>query len=281
MRNGKLFVFALFISILGACATTGSVSSKTSLTSLAHPRPDRFWENGQAAVQVIQVFDQIVIDPETGEAVKDPDTGEIKRETIATIGSGAVLDVNGIILTNSHAVDATPFEPEGTPPHKIDSLLVCKVIRGKADPDCDDATIVFVNQEHDFALLKTKTKFDHAVVFGPDSELMPGDEVYYWGNVNLAPLSPLFGRYVNRLEYPYHEDIPLSVRGKIRTLKLPLLLIDIRTGPGSSGGPMFDEMGRCIGIMSGSPTGSGPTFGVFIPSSVMIPEIKKNWPKEL
>ncbi len=263
MRNGKLFVFALFISILGACATTSSVSSKTSLP---HPRPARFWENGQASAQVLHVFDR----QET-----DPVTGEVKTGMVTLGGSSAVVSVDGLILTNSHVVDATAFEPEGAK-HNIDAVLVCKTERGERQ--CEKATIVAIDKDHDLALLKTKLQFDEAVTFGPDNELKPGDEIYSWGIVTPAFLSPLFGHYTNRLS----DDISVWMNGKERVVKAPFLLMDLRVGHGSSGGPMFDSLGRCIGITSMmyfNPEG-GPTFGIIIPSATITEFLKKNWPKE-
>lgn len=270
MWYGKLFVFALFISMFGgACATTTSLSSKNSQTSLAHPRPALFWENGQATVQILHVFDRT----ET-----DPVTGEVKTGIVTILGSGAVFDTNGLIITNSHVVDATAFEPEDTV-HKIDALLVCQVVNGKRD--CERATIAWMDKDQDVAMVETKQTFKQAVTLGPDSELLPGDEIYSWGNVVIAPTSPLFGRYVNRLEAPYANDFEVTTAGNAkRIIKLPFLLIDVRVGHGSSGGPVFDMLGRCMGLtsMMYADSQSGPTFGVIIPSSEIKKLIQKNQP---
>ena len=280
MRNGKLFVLALFTSILGACATTSAVKPKTSLP---HPRPDLFWENGQAVAQVFHVYDKTERDQATGK-IKivteiNPDTGKIEPVRMIHRGSAVVVDVDGLILTNSHVVDATTFEPEGTPARETDALLVCKDVRGKAKPDCDRATIVAVDKDRDVAWLRTDMKFDRAVTFGPDSELLRGDEIYFWGNVSGIPTSPLRGHYINRVEADDLEKggIMAATDNGERLIKGPFLLMDLRIGPGSSGGPMFDSLGRCIGITSMAPK-DGPRIGYIIPSSTITGYLKEILP---
>lgn len=264
MRNSKLLICALFISILGACANN-SVGNRTTLP---HPRPARFWENGQAVAQVFHVFDRT----ET-----DPVTGEVKTGIVTHSGSSAVVDTSGLVLTSSHVVDATTFEPESAT-HKVNALLVCKIISGKRK--CEYATIVAIDKDRDLAWLKTEMKFDQAVMFGPDSELKTGDEVYSWGNVSGVPLSSLRGHYINRMEAADLENggVKTSTDDKERLIKGPFLLMDLRVGPGSSGGPVFDSLGRCIGITSMN-TKEGPTIGYIIPSSTIQESLKSILPK--
>lgn len=268
MGNGKLLTCTLFISLLGACANN-SISAKTSLS---HPRPAGFWENGRAVAQVLHVFDRTIM---------DPTTREIRIQTATITGSAAVVDTDGLILTNSHVVDTTLYLQDAMLAI-VDTFVVCKITR--EERECEPATVVAIDKEHDLALLKTKLKFAHAVTLVSDSELRPGDEVYSWGDVSLVPLSPLFGRYINRLEPPYAKDIKLWVGDKEVVVKLPLLLMDVRVGHGSSGGPMFDRLGRCVALTSmmsfDSANGSGPTFGITIPSSTAMEFLKNNWPKK-
>lgn len=271
MRNGKLLVCALFISMFGgACATTSVNAKINSKTSLTHPRPDRFWENGQAVAQVFHYFDRT----ET-----DPVTGEVKTVTIRHSGSAAIVDTDGLMLTASHVVDATTFEPDGTT-HKIDVIVV--VYKTKSgEHKRERATIVAVDKNRDLAWLKTDMKFDQAVMFGPDSELKKGDEIYSWGNVNGLPRSSLRGYYINRMEVADLDGggVKAATDAGERLIIGPFLMVDLRVGSGSSGGPIFDMLGRCVGITSMN-TPDGPTIGYIVPSSTIQESLKSILPKE-
>ncbi len=258
MKNRKLFVFALFISIL-------------IYFYLHHPRPTRFWENGRATAHIFHIFDQMVI---------DPNTGEIRIGLVTVSGSAAVVDKNGLIITNSHVVDSIMFEPEDAPPHNINILLVCKITNGNRE--CDESpTIVEINREYDLAMLKTTMKFDQEVKLYPNGGLKKGDEIYFWGNVNGIPMSSLRGHYINRMEVAdlVNGSVRTFTNGKEQLIKGPFLMMDLRVGPGSSGGPMFDSLDRSIGITS-MITSEGPSTGYIIPS-ITIAKVfpKNNWPK--
>lgn len=273
-------VFSL--GVLGGCATTQAraivkVRPRPAPAVLQHPRPSGFWEAETGVVQVLHDFSRLTVD-DTGKLILD-DTGKLTIKTFTAIGTGAVLNVNGLVLTNNHVIeqepiDLTPFpqaiQPAFIPP---DIYKVCIVTAGVSD--CYPAEVVYTNPSHDLAWVYTKHHFSHVTKFVDESVLMPGDEVYLWGNVfDLLPPSPLFGRYIRICGPPYYTGTTFS-----KLLLLPVLLMDINVSAGSSGGPVFDALGRAIGLANGStiPSAGGRSLGIVIPSSVIM-KLQKDHP---
>lgn len=260
MKYKQFAVLLSVVSFLGSCVTVSPTPKYTPgrATQSPHHRPVGFWENEKAVVQVLHIFNRSVSDP----------NGKTVTQQLTALGTGGVVvDVNGLVMTNNHVVEKQP----GQASH---SYMVCKVIDGIRD--CSAAKVVATDPTNDLALLRTDRRFSNAVKFVDDNELVPGDEVYFWGNVfSLLPPSPFFGRYLGRVEPPYYNG-----KGFVA---LPLLLMDITAVNGSSGSPVFNEYGQCIGVVAAYFTGSvigGPRpLGIIIPSSTATKLLKKNWPK--
>jgi len=63
--------------------------------------------------------------------------------------------------------------------------------------------------------------------------------------------------------------------------QLPLLIVDITTINGFSGGPMFDTSGKCIGLEGAHiPADFGRPVGVAIPSNTVVKFWEDNKPAE-
>ncbi len=287
---------ALFSLILLFCGCASSAQIK-----LSHPRPVGFWENKEAVVQVLHFYSKLETD-KTGKPILD-DKGRFTTSVAISLGTGSVVDTNGLVLTNNHIVNENcpitvtpdiifPPLPESCPlktvitadqlatPLPKEIYLVCKTTDKR---DCHSAKLIAEDTNNDLGLLQTDTTFPRAIKFVDDSELVPGDEVYFWGNVGMfLPPSPFFGRYVGRVGPPYFKG---DIFGKYEGDLLPLLLMDIYLVSGSSGSPIFDRLGRAIGVnnsilpsvmmgMSGA-----RSLGITIPSHKAIEFIKKNSPK--
>ena len=230
-KSAVLFSFAALFFF-------GCFSPRVQAPTL-HQRPTGFWENKKAVVQVYHFY---YVTPADADGVPIFDAnGQFRVYQIGELGTGGVLDVNGLEITNNHVVTASP--KEGwlivKSPLLPDIYMVCTVEDGFRA--CEPGEVEYTDQEHDLALVYTDQHFPRAIEFA-DEELKPGDEIYLWGNVGeLLPPSPFFGHYSGLLGLPYFVRPDF-----IKTL--PLLMMDINVSWGSSGSPVFNEEGKCIGI---------------------------------
>jgi S1-C subfamily serine protease len=289
MKYQKYIVLFSFILYFCGCAST---PTKPLPPQLRHDRPVGFWENKEAVIQILHFYNKLDTD-NNNKPILD-DKGKFTTSVMLSIGTGFVVDTNGLVLTNNHVVNekcpivmapATIISPlpdecalkTAVAPDQLakplvpEVLQVCTVVDGVRN--CHSAKILAADAKSDIAKLHVDHYFPRAVEFADDSELVLGDEVYYWGNVHFfLPPSPFFGRYINRLGPPYYT-------GENFTTALPLLLIDGNVNPGTSGGPMFNGLGKCVGMDTGFTPSSmgGRSLGVFIPSSA-IKKFEKEHP---
>tara|TARA_Y100000590_G_scaffold469371_1_gene656598 strand:- start:2048 stop:3484 length:1437 start_codon:yes stop_codon:yes gene_type:complete len=167
-------------------------------------------------------------------------------ETYSSLGSGFVIESNGIIITNSHVIqDADEIEVTFS-----DGLVLPAELLGK-DPKTDIA-VLKVNPEDNKELV--------ALEFGDSDDLKVGEWVIAIGN-------------------------PFGLGGTVTAGIVSAKNRDIRAGPydnfiqtdasinrGNSGGPLFNTNGEVIGINSAiiSTTGGSVGIGFAIPSKTAI-----------
>ncbi|HTS53451.1 MAG TPA: trypsin-like peptidase domain-containing protein [Burkholderiales bacterium] len=141
------------------------------------------------------------------------------------LGSGFLIDSNGLVLTNSHVVfglqSLTVTLDDG-------SIVPAKVIG--ADPIFDLAVI---------QIPKTQTGTLPTVKLGNSDNLRPGEEVIAIGNPLGLDQTVTRGIVsgINRIL----PETPLS-------LTEPLIQTDTPINPGNSGGPLLNRCGEVIGI---------------------------------
>lgn len=263
LKAAALLSFALLFVV-------GCVQPRVQAPKL-HQRPAGFWENEKAVVQVWHFF-YIVPADENGLPLADAN-GMFVIQQMWELGTGGVLDVNGLVITNNHVVTASPtvgaFIVQS--PQFPDTYAICTVTDDISE--CAPGEVAYKDPDHDLALLYTDQRFQKAIEFA-DHGLKRGDEIYFWGNPGkLLPPAPFFGRYIGRVGLPYYagDEIPKSM--------LPILLADINASYGSSGGPAFDEEGKCIGIVVGFRDASvmGSRSLSFIISVSMVRKSLANW----
>lgn len=140
-----------------------------------------------------------------------------------SLGSGMVLDRNGLILTNAHVVENA-----------------AEIRVRFHDEDEMPARLVGIDPIRDLALLKVDGASDlQAVVPGDSDEISVGDWVIAIGNP--------FG-----LSHTMTKGI-VSGKGRAEFVNdkmgyLDLIQTDAAINQGSSGGPLFDMRGRVIGV---------------------------------
>lgn len=142
---------------------------------------------------------------------------------IAGIGSGTIIDGEGLILTNNHVVGGA--EKIGV------TLWNNEVLEGK---------IVGVCAVHDIAVVKVRGKDLQASELGDSDRLRVGQRVYAIGNpFGLAGGPSVTSGVVSAINRTIESD-----RGLIENL----VQTDASINPGNSGGPLVDTQGKVVAI---------------------------------
>ena len=144
-------------------------------------------------------------------------------------GSGVVITPDGYALTNFHVV-----KPAGT-------YMYC----GMADGQRYDAVVVGIDPTGDVALVKLLGRDDFPVAeLGDSDKVRVGDWCFAVGNPFLLATdfqpTVTYGIVSGVHRYQYPAGTLLEYADCIQT--------DASINPGNSGGPLFDSMGRLIGI---------------------------------
>ncbi len=172
-----------------------------------------------------------------------------KEMRTSSLGSGVIIDRDGLILTNNHVVE------------KADEIKV-KLDTGKEY----DATVVGKDSKTDLALIKVKpdANFPPAAPLGDSEGMQVGDWVMAVGNpfglghtVTVGIVSAK-GRVIGA--GPYDDFIQT----------------DAAINPGNSGGPLFNMKGEVIGINTAI-VAQGQGIGFTIPINVakdLLPQLK-------
>ncbi|MCH7720765.1 MAG: trypsin-like peptidase domain-containing protein [Planctomycetes bacterium] len=244
------------------------------------------WRFG-VCLTTIGVLLWAAIDVKTGEIAPDVETRSLavraetaRIELIARLmptvvcifnerqmggGSGVLIDAEGYGLTNYHV---------------IASLLgTRKGLAGLSDGKLYELEVLGIDPGGDTAMFRLtgKERFDFAELGDSDS-LSPGDRVLAVGNpFTLAEhYSPSVSMGVVTGVHRYQE----GVRGGL--LYTDCIQTDAAVNPGNSGGPLFDEAGKVIGINGrispnwerGVP-GVGNRFNVGLGYAISINQIRR------
>ena len=151
--------------------------------------------------------------------------GQTVRNPVS--GSGFVIGSNGsssYILTNYHV---------------IDGVSDIKVFF--SDGKSYDATLVGGEKENDIAVLKIDVGNLQTVTLGDSDQLNVGEDVYAIGN----PLGELTFTFTGGYVSAKDRSVTMS-DGTV----MNMLQTDTAINSGNSGGPLFNEYGQVIGIVS-------------------------------
>ncbi len=172
------------------------------------------------------------------------DYTDADRRDIVVNGSGAIIDANGLILTNEHVVRGAE-----------------RVLVRFAQGDARSAEIVAVDPRSDLAIVRPLDAAPHPpVTFGDDDALHPGQWTLALGNPygiggdGLASVS--VGVIAN-----LHRSLPELGRQDDR-LYADMIQTTAVVQPGNSGGPLFDLDGRMIGLITAVYTRAAADEGV-------------------
>ena len=215
----------------GALLAAGRLNTNTT-TLYEGTRP--------TAVTVAQVDGRTTLDPdqiyaanlESVVGVNGSATTNAYGWTVANpvSGSGFVISADGYILTNYHVIDG------------VSDLKVTF-----ADGKSYDAVVVGGEAENDIAVLKIEAEGLRPVTLGNSDSLRVGEPVVAIGN----PLGEL--TFTLTAGYVSAKDRTITTSdGK----KINMIQTDAAINSGNSGGPLFDQYGQAVGIISAKYSGS-------------------------
>ena len=174
-------------------------------------------------------------------------------EEIYAANLGAAVGVNGDVTTNAwgytvrNAVSGSGFVISSnatssyivTNYHVINNVQDIKVFF--ANGDSYDATLVGGEEDNDIAVLRIEVGNLQTVTLGDSDALNVGEEVYAIGN----PLGELTFTFTGGYVSAKDRSVTMS-DGTV----MNMLQTDTAINNGNSGGPLFNEYGQVIGIVS-------------------------------
>lgn len=221
-------------------AATGKAGYVPTLDKETNPlilqRFNEFLPEEQAAILVYEHRNKSVVNIET---VFSRQQNFFFREEAEGRGSGAILNDQGIVLTNFHVVE------------KADSITVTLY-----NGETYKARKIGQDPKTDIALLKIDAPATslYPVAFGDSSQLLVGQIVYAIGNPfgNERTMTRGIVSNLNRT---------ISSPQQFRQIK-GVIQIDAAINPGNSGGPLLDTRGRMIGMNTAIASRVGENSGV-------------------
>lgn len=143
--------------------------------------------------------------------------GVVSVDASGSLGSGAVIDDDGYIVTNYHVVD-------GANRYRVLTQ----------DGKMHTAVLIGYSQPYDVALLKIPAGYQ-ALLYGNSDELQVGQKVIAVGN----PLG---------LSFSVTEGIVSGLNRGRKNFPGTYIQTDVSINPGNSGGPLINQQGEIIGI---------------------------------
>lgn len=270
-----IFILAIFLAVFlgGIGAVTypswfQSLPFKDSLPDFIKPRAqvETVVSNGQEVIRTIEESAVIAVVEKASPAVVsiladtvqfDIESGPV--EDSQGIGTGFIIDANGIILTNAHVVR--------------DQTIKYAVLTN--DGKRYSVTKIDRDPSNDFAILKVDEKNLPILKFGDSDALKVGQKVVAIGNA--------LGRFSNSVTVGVVSGKGRGITassnfGISQTTLENIIQTDAALNPGNSGGPLLDLSGNVVGI-NFAISQSAENIGFVIPIN-SIKTILDNYKKE-
>ena len=154
----------------------------------------------------------------------------------AVSGSGFVVTSDGYILTNYHVVEYA-------------QKYGCKASVMFYDGKTYEAKIVGFEAENDIAVLKIDANELTPVAVGDSDTILVGDEVYAIGN-------PL-GELAFSMTTGHVSALDRSIATAQNSPAINMFQFDAAVNSGNSGGPLYNENGEVIGVVTAKYSSSG------------------------
>lgn len=161
-------------------------------------------------IELVEYFDKVV------EIICESPIGK-------SYATGTIMSSDGLILTNKHVVDN----------YREKNQIIVKFY----DKSEYSAEIVSISSQYDLAFIKVNKSSNYFNKYSENFKI--GEKVYSIGNSNGYGLSVLEGIISSEYKNIIHNDVEtLSIQTNIEIYD------------GCSGGPLFNEEGNLLGIMS-------------------------------
>ena len=177
-----------------------------------------------------------------------------------SLGAGFLVDKSGVILTNWHVTNGAkeifvwPLPKEGA----VETEVLFK------DIDPYFGSVLAENKEQDLALVKVSglTPSAKVVELGNNEDVSIGDTVYAIGHPNGLPWSFTLGtvsqiRKNKKWSYGEGDEEKSDHLATVIQTQTPI-------SPGNSGGPLFGDSGKIVGINTWGADGQNLNFAVAV-----------------
>lgn len=175
----------------------------------------------------------------------------VKTAAGAGAGTGIIMTEDGYIATNHHVIENA-------------TEITVQLYNGKKYT----ATLVGSSESDDLAVIKIEKQGLPTAVFGDSSKVSVGDRAVVIGH----PAGLEFG-WTSTYGFVSAINRDVKIRDYYGTLikKMTLLQTDANVNNGNSGGPMFNDRGEVIGIITMKLAGNYEGMGFAIPSNGAVP----------
>ena len=173
---------------------------------------------------------------------------------MGSLGTGSLVDRSGLIVTNWHVIEGAkqvwiyPFPKEGLVLHDSTRLI---------------GRIVAQSKKTDLALVQVTglSPSIKAVSLGTLRDIVPGEDVFAIGHPHGTYTWSITDGIVNQIRSEFcwdyvKEGMNCESTDPVADHKATLIQNNAQISPGNSGGPLFNEQGKMIGINSWSEPGA-------------------------
>ncbi|WP_169253199.1 trypsin-like peptidase domain-containing protein [Brevibacterium sp. 'Marine'] len=226
---GATIAIGLVAALLGGALAFGG---NYALSSLQHDEPRK------VAEETIETPDWTQVAEKTSDSVMSIQVGT--RGQVQGLGSGALYDDQGHVITNNHVV-----APADTPDGEIAVTM--------KNGETTEAKIVGRDPSTDIAIIKLEQVPDGVkpLVIGDSKKLTVGDPVMALGNP-LGLANTVTTGIVSALDRPVStENIGEDASSQEKEMTITnAIQTDAAINPGNSGGPLVNGDGEFIGVNS-------------------------------
>ncbi len=196
-------------------------------------------------------------------------TSKEKGKGQGGIGSGSLIDSSGLILTNEHVVTGRSKVTLISKPPPGKKLKKSKIYVGN---------VILVNEIMDLAIIKVSgiDKSIKAIPLGNIQDISIAEDVHAIGHPK-----GLFWSYTKGVVSQIRPDYKWGTKNK-KKYQATVIQTQTPISPGNSGGPLFSNSGKLVGVNTMKLAGENLNFAVAVEHAKQIiksEEFKKNLAK--